>query len=287
MNSALLLNIHTRIEETLSLYLDSMTPVASKLSHAMRYAVMSPAKRLRPLLVYLTGHAFNAPLESLDAPACAIELIHTYSLIHDDLPAMDNADLRRGQPTCHIAFDESTAILAGDALQPLAFEILAQHPSSLSDQQRLKMIATLSRVSGREGMAAGQVLDLTGASSLEDVTKMYELKTGALFTAAIELGAIAANIEMHYLKTFAKNLGLAFQIQDDLLDIESHAQQTGKTTGIDYRNEKKTYPAFVGIETSRKKISQLLTEACDSLDFAKPQTRLLCDFAEQLIKRTC
>lgn len=284
--SAFITAARARTEATLKHYLIQPTD-ASTLQNAMQYAVLNEGKRLRPLLVYLTGDLLGAPLESLDAPAAAIELIHAYSLIHDDLPAMDNADLRRGKPSCHIAFSEGTAILAGDALQPLAFEILAQHPADLTPEQRLKMISILSHVSGIQGMAAGQMLDLEGTTTLADLTRMYQLKTGALLNASITLGAIAAHCDPKILQPFAEHFGLAFQIQDDLLDIESTTTQLGKSSGIDQRNAKVTYPSLIGIEASRQKVQSLFEQALDTLDFARERSDLLRTFTQQLIARCC
>src|SRR5437899_2832756 len=208
---------HTRLETLFNLYLIKNPAPATTLRKAMAYAVLNGGKRIRPLLAYLTGRTFECSWENLDAPACAIELIHVYSLIHDDLPAMDNSDLRRGKPSCHKAFDDATAILAGDALQPLAFEVLSKHPAALTPQQRLDMIDVLSKASGMHGMAAGQMLDIEKMTSLDSLTNMYQLKTGALLSTATHLGAIAAGVSdpaiFESLLTFAKKMGLAYQIQ--------------------------------------------------------------------------
>ncbi len=198
MNSSLTHLIETcqsRITGLFDFYLQKKISQAPALQHAMYYSVSNGGKYLRPLLVYATGSIFDVPLEHLDIPACAVELIHSYSLIHDDLPAMDNADLRRGKPACHKAFTEAMAILAGDALQPLAYEIIANHPAQLSVEQRLEMIYRLSHASGLEGMAAGQALDIIGVDSLPALEHMYALKTGALFVTSVKLGMVAANVK--------------------------------------------------------------------------------------------
>ena len=183
-------NCHSRIHA----FLDRYLPISSHepLQHAMRYAVLNGGKRIRPLLVYAVGYAIDAPVDNLDLPASAVELIHSYSLIHDDLPAMDNADFRRGKPSCHRAFNEAIAILAGDALQPLAFEMIASHPADLSIEKRLHMIQILCHASGLNGMARGQAQDIAGVHSLEALQEMHLLKTGALIEASIQLGLLAS-----------------------------------------------------------------------------------------------
>ncbi len=278
-----------RLETLFTQYLINNNTPATTLSKAMAYAVLNGGKRIRPLLVYLTGKTFESSWENLDAPACAIEFIHVYSLIHDDLPAMDNSDIRRGKPSCHKAFDDATAILAGDALQPLAFEILSKHSDPLTPQQRLTMIEVLSKASGMDGMAAGQMLDIEKTTSLDSLTQMYQLKTGALLCASTHLGAIAAGVTdkttLNSLLTFAKNIGLAYQIQDDLLDIESPSDIIGKPQGIDQANQKITYASLLGIEQSRNKINALFDEAIHCLDFLGERNKLLREFATQLMQR--
>ena len=278
----------TRLESLFATYIvETYTPAAT-LQEAITYSTLNGGKRIRPLLVYLAGNAFDAPWHHLDAPACAIELIHVYSLIHDDLPAMDNSDLRRGKPSCHKAFNDATAILAGDALQPLAFEIIATHPAGISAAQRLEMIKTLTHACGIRGMAAGQMLDMQGMTSLSTLKEMYHLKTGALLSAAVSLGAISANISnpalLDSLEIFAKNIGLAFQIQDDLLDAEN-AHATGKPQGLDQTNQKMTYISLLGIEKSREHISTLFNAAMDSLNFLGEKKKRLCEFANELMQR--
>ena len=263
-DSALAASIGTfqrRIEQVLDRELASPDPATARLRQAMRYSVLGGGKRLRPILVYLTGEAFGAPLLRLDAPATAVELIHAYSLIHDDLPAMDDDDLRRGRPTCHRAFDQGTAILAGDALQALAFAVLAQPhqqpPGDSSAAERVLMLSTLARAIGIDGMAGGQAIDLQatgqrlGAAAIEH---MHRCKTGALIQASVELGAIAAGLapDPAYpaLQVFGAEIGLAFQIQDDILDVTGETSVIGKKKGADAALGKPTYPSVFGLEAA-------------------------------------
>jgi geranylgeranyl diphosphate synthase, type II len=229
-----------------------------RLLQAMRYSVLAGGKRLRPLLVYITGEALGARPEQLDAPAVAVELIHSYSLIHDDLPAMDDDDLRRGQPTCHRAFDEGTAILAGDALQALAFDVLA-NGAGLDERARLQMIRVLSAAIGTLGMAGGQAMDLAAAGKPLEATiieEMHRRKTGALIRASVELGAIAAgrveSAQRVALQHYGDEIGLAFQIQDDILDVTGDTAVLGKRAGADAALQKPTYPSVFGLERARE-----------------------------------
>ena len=221
---------------------------------------------MRPLLVYATGNTFGADVEALDAAAVAVELIHCYSLVHDDLPAMDNDALRRGQPTVHVAFDEATAILAGDALQSLAFEILADAPQPA--ERRVAMLAELARASGLAGMCGGQALDIaaTGTQansiSIAELERLHSLKTGALLRASVRLGAIASGADAASrtaLDRYADALGLAFQVRDDLLDVEGDSATLGKTAGKDSAQDKATFPALIGIDGSRARLHALAT----------------------------
>jgi geranylgeranyl diphosphate synthase type II len=266
-----------RIEHTLEQELSSTDPATSRLSEAMRYSVLGGGKRLRPVLVYLTGQAFGAPLLRLDAPAAAVELIHAYSLIHDDLPAMDDDDLRRGRPSCHRAFDEGTAILAGDALQALAFSVLAQpRPQPMGDsssEDRVLMLATLARAIGTEGMAGGQAIDLEAigkALSSAAIEGMHRRKTGALIQASVELGAIAAGLAhagaFPALRTFGAEIGLAFQIQDDILDVTGETSILGKKKGADAALGKPTYPSVFGLEAARRLATQHRDQALAALE---------------------
>lgn len=269
---------------------DQETP--ARLHQAMHYAVFNGGKRLRPLLVYATGETLKADLAKLDVLACAVEFAHTYSLVHDDLPAMDDDDLRRGKPACHKAFDEATAILAGDALQTLAFTSIAYAPKTLlSDNQRLCAIEVLACAIGSRGMAGGQALDLlaTGNTrSLEEVAQIYRMKTGALIHGSIMMGIIAANIGQKStpaiaLQSYADHISLAFQIQDDILDIEGDTQTLGKTPGSDTRHAKPTYPAVAGIEAAKKKVCSLKYEACAVLDSLPMSAHALRQITEMML----
>lgn len=253
-----------RVEATLNAALPLADASPPRLHAAMRHAALASGKRMRPLLVYATGTAFGVDESALDAPAGAVELIHAYSLVHDDLPSMDDDALRRGQPTVHIAFDEGTAILAGDALQSLAFELLASAKSPADI--RVAMLHELAVAAGVRGMCGGQALDLdaTGsgknADDLDALQRLHSLKTGALLRASVRLGAIAAQVDADThmrLDVFADALGLAFQIRDDLLDVESDSATLGKTAGKDTAQAKATFPALIGIAASRERLMQL------------------------------
>ncbi len=266
-----------RIERALDRYLSEHDPATARLREAMRYSVLGGGKRLRPILVYLAGEAFGTPLQRLDAPAAAVELIHAYSLIHDDLPAMDDDDLRRGRPSCHRAFDEGTAILAGDALQALAFEALAQ-PAVAADarlgaEERVLMLATLARAIGTQGMAGGQPIDLEAIGrplSPEAIELMHRRKTGALIQASVELGAIAAGLahqpQRAALRAFGSEIGLAFQIQDDILDVTGETSVIGKKQGADAALGKPTYPSVFGLEVARERAMRHRDQALAALD---------------------
>jgi len=245
--------------------------VPVELSAAMRYAVLGGGKRLRPLLAYAAAEAVGGDFSSADIPACAVELIHAYSLIHDDLPAMDDDVLRRGQPTCHVVFGEATAILAGDALQALAFELLAASPRLATGHGlRLRMLGELARASGAAGMVGGQALDMaaTGGTLAEaELGHMHALKTGALINASVVLGALATNLatetQLEHLRTFARLTGLAFQILDDILDVESATTISGKQQGKDVALAKVTYPALLGMAGARQRLQET-TDAADA-----------------------
>jgi geranylgeranyl pyrophosphate synthase len=225
----------------------------------MSYSVLNGGKRLRPLLVYITGEAFGAQASVLDSPAAAVELIHAYSLIHDDLPAMDDDDLRRGRPTCHKAFDEGTAILAGDALQALAFAVLSAQANGLSDAMRVRMLSVLAEAIGTRGMAGGQAVDLEAAGHPPDaagIEQMHRLKTGALIRASVELGALAApnagEVDREALRRYGDEIGLAFQIQDDILDVTGDTEVLGKRAGADAAHGKPNYPSVFGLARARE-----------------------------------
>ena len=279
----------TRVETMLAGALPAATLPPQRLHAAMRHATLDGGKRMRPLLVYATGIAFGADEAMLDVPAAAVELIHAYSLVHDDLPAMDDDALRRGKPTVHIAFDEATAILAGDALQSLAFELLAASP--LSADARVAMLHELAVAAGARGMCGGQArdIDATGITiGIDALQRLHALKTGALLRASVRLGAIAANADaatMQRLDMFADALGLAFQIRDDLLDIEGDSATLGKTAGKDVAQAKATFPALLGIDASRARLHALAATMYEALAPFGARTDALAALARQAIAR--
>ena len=242
-----------------------------RLHAAMRHAVLLGGKRMRPLLVYASGAVFGADDGVLDAPAAAVELIHAYSLVHDDLPAMDDDALRRGQPTVHVAFDQATAILAGDALQSLAFEVLSDTPAT--DAVCIALLRTLAVASGAAGMCGGQALDLAATGngstvSVSELERLHEMKTGALIRAAVRMGALCGDADgsaLASLDHYADALGLAFQIRDDLLDIEGNSATLGKTAGKDAAQDKATFPALIGMDASRARLRELSEAMRDAL----------------------
>jgi len=252
--------LQQRAESTLDRYLPQDDPVTARLREAMRYSVLGGGKRLRPLLVYCTGQAFGAPLEALDAPATAVEMIHAYSLVHDDLPAMDDDDLRRGRPTCHKVYGEGTAVLVGDALQAYAFEILAEDRSpGVDDTARLMSLRVLAQGIGTLGMAGGQAIDLDSVGrriTAAQLETMHRRKTGALVRASVLMGAIAARVTetqlLDALHEYGGEMGLAFQIQDDILDVEGDVAALGKATGADAARDKPTYPSLHGLPEARR-----------------------------------
>ena len=253
-------NYQKRVDAALDKYLPSDDPPEHNLAEAIRYSVVGGGKRIRPAMVYAAGEAMGVSTDLLDIPACAVEMIHAYSLIHDDLPAMDDDDLRRGRPTCHKAFDEATAILAGDALQALAYEILAKDDhEELTPEHRIDMLSLLTEASGAHGMAGGQAVDLASVGKQLDLAQlehMHQLKTGALIRASILLGGMCkqdiSKDEMEMLSNYALCIGLSFQIQDDILDVVSDTETLGKPQGSDEAQEKPTFPAIIGLEKSRE-----------------------------------
>ncbi|PXA70226.1 MULTISPECIES: (2E,6E)-farnesyl diphosphate synthase [Vibrio] len=263
------------------------------LIEAMRYGLLLGGKRARPYLVYITGQMLGCQLADLDTPACAVECIHAYSLIHDDLPAMDDDDLRRGKPTCHIKFDEATAILTGDALQTLAFTILAEGQlSTHGETNRIKMVQALAEASGAQGMCLGQALDLAAENrriTLDELETIHHNKTGALMRCAIRMGAMAAGQEglaiLPQLDRYAAAVGLAFQVQDDILDIISDTETLGKPQGSDQQLHKSTYPALLGLEGAMNKAQVLLAEALEALQAIPYNTEHLEEFARYVIER--
>jgi len=264
------------VDAALERFLPSVDNTPSRLHDAMRYSVLGGGKRIRPALTIAVAEAFDTPATAVIAPASAVELIHAYSLIHDDLPAMDDDDLRRGRPTCHIAFDEATAVLAGDALQALAFDILS-NAVEIPEGQRLAMVQVLSRASGFRGMVGGQALDLSAVGrqiSLEELEQMHLRKTGALIEAAVLLGAICAEADRHWqeqLSRYARTVGLAFQVRDDILDVEGETTAIGKQQGADLARNKPTYPALLGLEEAKNLLATLHQQALESLEGLGPR----------------
>jgi farnesyl diphosphate synthase len=260
-----------RIAAGLDLALPPLDRPPQRLHEAMRYAVLNGGKRVRPLLIYATGECLGIDDERLDAPAIAIELIHAFSLVHDDLPAMDDDDLRRGLPTVHRHFDEATAILAADALQPLAFAVLA-NDAHLTDSEKVRVISIVGEACGSLGMTGGQSIDLASEGQIlcrEDLQQMHSLKTGALISASIMSATCLANglakEKVDALRDFSAMVGLAFQIRDDILDVEGQTDVIGKSAGADSKKSKATWPAMFGIDESRRHCTELLDNGLSSL----------------------
>ena len=283
-----------RTEAALERWLPSAELPPAPLHQAMRYAVLGGGKRVRPVLVYAAGRALGVEPQRLDAPAVAVELIHAYSLIHDDLPAMDDDDLRRGRPSCHRAFDEATAILAGDALQPLAFHVLCSDKRLAAPAEtRLQMVDILAQASGSRGMAGGQAMDLAAEGQELDLPRLENLhihKTGALIRASVQLGALAAPLRdvatMQRLDRYAKCVGLAFQVRDDILDVEGDTATLGKTSGKDKAQSKATYPALLGLEESRRMARRLCDDALACLEPLDQRADPLRWIAEYIVARS-
>jgi len=262
-----------RVEAELDRELPAPDMAPERLHAAQRYSVLGPGKRVRPALVYATAASLGVPLDKVDGAACAVELIHAYSLVHDDLPAMDDDDLRRGRPTCHRAFDEATAILAGDSLQVLAFELLATHRGLKADPDaRLRQIELLAVASGTAGMAGGQAVDLAAEGkllTLAEIERMHELKTGKLIQASVLMAACGAPAlspsGYATLALVGADTGLAFQILDDVLDVEGDPELMGKATGHDRSRAKPTYPAIAGLAAAKRRAAELHAAAAGRL----------------------
>jgi farnesyl diphosphate synthase len=290
---SLVSELQAAIEAALDRWLPPTSVRPARLHEAMRYAVLGGGKHMRPLLVYATGHALGVEIDALDGPACAVEFVHAYSLIHDDLPAMDNDDLRRGRPTCHKAFDEATAILAGDALQALAFYVLAHDPSMrVGAAGRIEMVETLALASGSRGMAGGQAIDLAAVGTelnLAELENMHIHKTGALIRASVRLGALSQpDVDRELLERldhFAKCLGLAFQIQDDILDVEGVTEIIGKPQGSDIARNKPTYPNLLGLEGAKRAAAELHRDAIGSLSGLGERAATLRWIADYTVNR--
>lgn len=279
-----------RVDAYLTQTITALPLSDERLKAAMKQGVLQGGKRIRPFLVYAIGDMLNLDLNKLDAAAAAIECIHAYSLIHDDLPAMDDDALRRGQPTLHIAFDEATAILAGDALQSLAFDIISRS-SDLEPKQHLSMVQALATASGYNGMCGGQAIDLNATDKqidLATLTQLHRLKTGALIRCAVELAIIAANIdadERRHLCDFADAIGLAFQVQDDVLDITASTEELGKPQGSDTDANKSTYPKLLGLAGAQQTAHTLIQNALSALAKLPYNSQLIAEFARYIIER--
>ena len=284
---------HERVEGVLRRVLLPGEREPARLHEAMHYAALGEGKRIRPLLVYATGSAIDVAPATLDAPAAAVELIHAYSLVHDDLPAMDDDDLRRGRPTTHRAFDEATAILAGDALQVLAFDLLANEPMpGVDDAGRVEMIRLLARASGTAGMAGGQAMDLAATGRrLEprQIEEMHERKTGALMRASVLIACAASprlpSAQRDALDRYGRAIGLCFQIVDDLLDVLGDPAVTGKIAGSDALRGKPTYPAIAGVAAARARAAELAEDGIAALAGFGPEAACLREFAADLVQR--
>ena len=281
--------------QRINAYLESALPAADqtprRLHEAMRYAVLSGGKRIRPLLVYATGECLQIAPAKLDPVAAAIELIHAFSLIHDDLPAMDDDDLRRGRPTVHRAFDEATAILAADALQPLAFQALSVS-AALSDREKVSTMTIVAAAAGSLGMTGGQSIDLASEGktlSVDELRTMHSLKTGALLRACViavcELSDGIAEEQKSALQSFAENIGLAFQIRDDILDVEGATELIGKAAGADQRMAKATWPSVFGLQESKDQCRSLLEASLTSLDPIAEDASQLRWLARYIVER--
>ncbi len=282
-----------RVEAALERWLPAAGGDAERLAEAMRYSALDGGKRVRPVLAYAAGAALGAAPAALDGCACAVEMIHVYSLVHDDLPAMDDDDLRRGRPACHRAYDEATAILVGDALQALAFQVLADDPAvTVSAAQRLKMISVLAAAAGPQGMTRGQAMDMNAVGkplTVEQLRAMHSHKTGALIRAGAQLGALAAGARdgrrFRQLSRYADCIGLAFQIQDDVLNVESDTEILGKTQGSDAAMNKPTYPGLLGLDAAKQSARDLLDEALEQLADFDEKADALRQLAAYIVER--
>lgn len=282
-----------RIQSVLQQRLDALPAMSLQLKSALQYACLQGGKRVRPVLTYASAQALGAPMARADLAACAIEMIHCYSLVHDDLPAMDDDDLRRGKPTLHIAFDEATAILAGDALQAIAFRLLSEaNDTDIAPQTQLAMVNCLAAAAGYEGMVSGQAIDFESVGkqiTLEQLETMHSLKTGALIQASVTLGALCAQAptqeQLNALSIYSRCIGLAFQVQDDILDVTSDTVTLGKTQGADQALNKPTYVALLGLEGARTKAQDLCDEAVQALVAFDSKATALREIARYIVDR--
>lgn len=283
--------VQRRTESALERWLPAPATAPARLHEAMRYSVLGGGKRMRPLLAHAAGETLGADPLRVDVAACAVELIHAYSLVHDDMPCMDDDVLRRGRPTCHVEYDEATALLVGDALQTLAFQLLAEHPAASAPERQLAMLALLAQAAGSRGMAGGQAIDLAAvgmALSVEELEFMHIHKTGALIRAAVLLGAHCGDADaatLHALGHYANRAGLLFQVVDDILDAEGNTATLGKTAGKDAAQDKPTYVSMIGIERARDLAARLRDEAHDALAACHADTRRLAALTDYIVDR--
>jgi farnesyl diphosphate synthase len=290
-NAAWMALVQRRTETALERWLPAATTAPARLHAAMRYSVLGGGKRMRPLLCHAAGEALGADPQRVDVAACAVELIHAYSLVHDDMPCMDNDVLRRGRPTCHVEYDEATALLVGDALQTLAFQLLAEHPATESPARQLTMLTLLAQAAGSRGMAGGQAIDLAAvgmALSIEELEFMHIHKTGALIRAAVLLGAHAGDADEETLQAlghFANRAGLLFQVVDDILDAEGSTITLGKTAGKDAAQDKPTYVSMIGLERTKELAAHLREEAHAALAASRVDTTRLAALTDYIIDR--
>ncbi|KEQ16886.1 (2E,6E)-farnesyl diphosphate synthase [Endozoicomonas numazuensis] len=282
-----------RVDEQLKSILPDNSQVSVRLVEAMSYSVFNGGKRIRPILVYAASEAVGGQPAQADPAACSVELIHAYSLVHDDLPAMDDDDLRRGKPTCHKAFDEATAILAGDALQTLAFEALTSADHDLPDPVRLKLVRELAQASGYAGMCGGQSMDLNSVGSplnQEQLQLMHSHKTGTLIRASVIMGALSSghveSKQLTHLTRYADAIGLAFQVQDDILDVTADTEVLGKQQGADLALDKPTYVSLMGLDGARELAGSLCQQAIHSLESFGDRAKILRQMAEYVIQRS-
>ena len=284
-------NRQSSFEEVLRSILPGADTAPQRLHEAMRYAVLDGGKRVRPLLAFATGELSGANTDQVEIVAAAVELIHVYSLVHDDMPCMDDDVLRRGKPTCHVQYDDATALLVGDSLQTMAFQLLAGHRLNDDPQRQLEMVKVLAQAAGSRGMAGGQAIDLDSVGqslTLPELEFMHIHKTGALIRAAILLGAHCGDLnkdQLNKLDHFGKLIGLAFQVVDDVLDCEADTATLGKTAGKDVDNDKPTYVSLLGIQGAREMAQRLHREALDTMDDFGAAGQHLCDLADFIVMR--
>ena len=287
-------HIKQRLDASLQDLINDLPDAAPRLKESMLYALTNGGKRMRPLLVHLVGNMLDIPDNDQRAISMAIECIHAYSLVHDDLPAMDDDELRRGNPPCHIAFDEATAILAGDALQTQAFSIVAEHPmSAFANHRRAQLVAVLARAAGYSGMCGGQAIDLAATGkqiTLAELQHLHQLKTGALLTACVEMVCLITDQldsnHQQLLCRFANRIGLAFQVQDDILDVTASTETLGKPKGSDEARGKNTFPSLLGLDGARQELAKLHQEALQALDGLPYNTDYLVAFTDLMVSRS-